>query len=191
MQGPSAAANIPQPDTLSSPPLALREAPRRAGSAPNVRREIQRVQSLIGLRWCVFFMRSPGGYCLRTASSRHGAGLFSPFQTRSIRAAGQPVPAARPFSIAGRIGILPGLISLAPVVRSHVPLTISSDTECASLRGRVSKTQLARGSTGTPCHFPKMEAVVYQLALQAVNLPERVRIPSVSPSHSMGRLMSQ
>ena len=69
------AANIPQPDTLSSPPLALREALRRAGSAPNVRREIQRVQSLIGLRWCVFFMRSPGGYCLRTASSRHGAGL--------------------------------------------------------------------------------------------------------------------
>ena len=126
MQGPSAAVKIPQPDTLSSPPLALREAPRRAGSAPNVRREIQRVQSLIGLRWCVFFMRSPGGYCLRTASSRHGAGLFSPFQTRSIRAAGQPVPAARPFSIAGRIGILPGLISLAPVVRSHVPRPIST-----------------------------------------------------------------
>ena len=75
MQGPSAAANIPQPDTLSSPPLALREALRRAGSAPNVRREIQRVQSLIGLRWCVFFMRSPGGCCLRTASSRHGTGL--------------------------------------------------------------------------------------------------------------------
>ena len=35
--------------------------------------------------------------------------------------------------------------------------------------------------------FPKMEAVVYQLALQAVNLPERARTPSVSPSFSMGR----
>ena len=35
--------------------------------------------------------------------------------------------------------------------------------------------------------FFKMEAVVYQLALQAVNLPERVQSPSVSPSLSMGR----
>ena len=187
MQGPSAAANIPQPDTLSSPPLALREAPRRAGSAPNVRREIQRVQPLIGLRWCVFFMRSPGGCCLKDGILPARCGLSCPFQTRSIRAAGQLVPAARPFSIAGRIGILPGLISLAPVVRSHVPLTISSDTEGTSLCSRVSKTQLARGSTGTPCHFPKMEAVVYELALQAVNLPERVQTPSVSPSLSMGR----
>ncbi len=122
MQGPSAAANIPQPDTLSSPPLALREALRRAGSAPNVRREIQRVQSLIGLRWCVFFMRSPGGYCLKDGVLPARCGLSSPFQTRSIRVVGQLVPATRPFSIAGRIGILPGLISLAPVVRSHVPL---------------------------------------------------------------------
>ncbi len=36
--------------------------------------------------------------------------------------------------------------------------------------------------------FPKMEAVVYQLALQAVNLPERVRTPSVSPSFFNGPL---
>ena len=73
------------------------------------------------------------------------------------------------------------------MVRSHVPLINFNYAEGTSLCSRVSKTQLARGSTGTPCHFPKMEAVVYQLALQAVNLPERVQSPSVSPSLSMGR----
>ena len=181
------AANIPQPDTLSSPPLALREALRRAGSAPNVRREIQRVQSLIGLRWCVFFMRSPGGYCLRTASSRHGAGLAA----RSKRA--QFVPQVNLFlrhalfSIAGRIGILPGLIRLAPVVRSHVPLPFLQIRRAPACAAGSPKPSLPGAAPGLRAIFPKMEAVVYQLALQAVNLPERVQSPSVSPSLSMGR----
>ena len=187
MQGPSAAANIPQPDTLSSPPLALREAPRRAGSAPNVRREIQRVQSLIGLRWCVFFMRSPGGGCLRTASFRQGAGLLA----RSKRA--QFVPQVNlflrhvHFQFAGRIGILPGLISLAPVVRSHVPQPISTTRRAPVCAAGSPKPSLPGAAPGLRAIFTKMEAVVYQLALQAVNLPERVRTPSVSPSFSTGR----
>ena len=186
MQGPSAAVKIPQPDTLSSPPLALREAPRRAGSAPNVRREIQRVQSLIGLRWCVFFMRSPGGCCLRTASSRHGAGLAA-CSKRAQFVLQAPCSCDTTHFHCGKDWYPAG--SHKPGSRGSIPrpAKFSLDTECASLRGRVSKTQLARGSTGTPRHFPKMEAVVYQLALQAVNLPERVRIPSVSPSLLTGR----
>lgn len=91
------------------------------------------------------------------------SGLGSPFQTRSMRVA---VPCSRATPI------------------------FSSDAEGTSLCGRVSKTQLARGSTGTPRHFPKMEAVVCQLALQAGD--QRVRTPSGSHLfHWAARLVSK
>lgn len=155
MQGPSAAAKLPQPDTLSSPPLALREAPRRAGSAPNVRREIQRVQSLIGLRWCVFFMRSPGGCCLRDGIFTARCGLISPFQTRSIRAVG-PCSCGTPFFHCGKDWHPVG--SHKPGSRGSIPrpATNFNYAEGTSLCSRVSKTQPARGSTGTPRHFPHL-----------------------------------
>ena len=145
------AANIPQPDTLSSPPLALREAPRRAGSAPNVRREIQRVQSLIGLRWCVFFMRSPGGCCLRMASSRHGAGLLA----RSKRA--QFVPQVNLFLRHAHFHCgkdWQGLISLAPVVRSHVPLPFLQIRRAPACAAGSPKPSLPGAAPGLRAIFP-------------------------------------
>ena len=150
MQGPSAAVNLPQPDILSSPPLAHREALRRAGIAQNVRREIQRVQPFIGLRWCVFFMRSPGTKLFENGILLARCGV-SPVPNALNSCRGILVPAARHF-IAGRIGVLSGLISLARVVRFHVLLPFQLDTEGTSLCGRVSKTSPARGSTESPCH---------------------------------------
>lgn len=101
LQGPDAAANLPQTASLSSPPLDLREAPRRAGRAPNVRREILRVQLPIGLRRCVFFMRSPG-----TIRIKYGI-LLARCGLRSAPNALNPccrflVSAARPFFHSGK-----------------------------------------------------------------------------------------
>ena len=144
---------MPQLRHPVKPPLAHREAIRRAGIATNVRREIQRVQPFIGLRWCVFFMRSPGCGPLANNGPLPGTVRANPRSKRAQFVPQVTCACGTPFSIAGRIGVLSGLISLTRVVRFHVLLPFQLDTEGTSLCGRVSKTQLARGGTESPCHY--------------------------------------
>ena len=124
---------------------------------------------------------------LKAVSSWHGARLAS-FQTRSIRAAGylclrhaifnrrkdwRPVGPHKPDSR----GSIPRPATISIRYGGHQLVRQSLQNSACSGQHRVS----------VPSSI-KMEFVVYQLALQAVNLPERVQPPSNSPSYFLGPL---
>ena len=123
--------------------------------------------------------------CLKTESSWHGAGL-APLQTRSIRAAGYLCPRYAIFCRKDWRPVGPH----KPGSRGSIPRPAIISVSCG---GHQLVQQSLQNSACSGQHrvsaplFIKMEFVVYQLALQAVNLPERVQTPSNSPSSFKGR----
>lgn len=107
----------------------------------NNRREIilrVRTQIRVGSGVCSFLSKTERRGCARNAAS-----------------------AARICGHRSRVGLLSANQGMPVQFRLAAPIFRNPQSKhtmcaaCASLRSRVSKTQRARGSTGTPCHFSK------------------------------------
>ena len=109
------------------------------------------------------------------ASFTREAAVFVLFVVGGVGCAQFAAPAAtsRSSSKSRMPGCQPGDAGAIPADRTLFP----DHTACASLRSRASKTQRARGSTGTPCHFCRSRGS--QMGRPRPHKPatERVRFP--------------